>query len=187
MEKNDNGASRKLRRYDDCAIWMSHKGLQRTQLDRDDPELAEVYERRGTQRIARAFCTVADPRPAWCNQPAAKGKKGLQIMATKTTVKDQLDLLTKLVDLGGEDPVLTQTIGKLLEYAKDKHHRDLEEISAKLQTLEEQFRMPSDVFYLKFHRGELGDDEEFFRWDALVEMRQRVQQRLSMLQTGASA
>lgn len=107
-------------------------------------------------------------------------------MAAKATVKDQLDMLTKLVDLGGEDSVLAQTIGKLLEYAKDKHQRDVEEISAKLHALEEQYQMPSDVFYQKFHRGELGDEEEFFRWDALVEMRQRLQQRLSMLQTGAS-
>src|SRR5262245_52306784 len=108
-------------------------------------------------------------------------------MADKTTVKQQLDILGRLVDLGGEDRVLTQTIGKLLEYAIDKHQRDVEEISATLRALEEQFHMPSDVFYKKFHQGELGDDEEFFRWDALVEMRQRVQQRLSMLQAGASA
>lgn len=107
-------------------------------------------------------------------------------MAAKTTVKDQLEMLAKLVDVGGEDPVLVQTIGKLLEYAKDKYQRDVEEISAKLRTLEEQFHMSSDVFYQKFHRGELGDEEQFFRWDALVEMRQRLQQRLSMLQIHTS-
>jgi hypothetical protein len=108
-------------------------------------------------------------------------------MADKTTVKDQLDILGRLVDLGGEDHVLAQTISKLLEYAIDKHQRDVEEISSKLRALEEQFRMPSEVFYQKFHHGELGDDEEFFRWDALVEMRQRLQQRLAMLQTDTSA
>src|SRR5262244_3337403 len=100
-------------------------------------------------------------------------------MGDKTTVKDQLDMLGKLVDLGGEDRVLAQTISKLLQYAIDKHQRDVEEISAKLRALEKQFRMPSDVFSQKFHRGELGDEEELFRWDALVEMRQRLQQRLS--------
>jgi hypothetical protein len=41
--------------------------------------------------------------------------------------------------------------------------------------------MLSDLLYQKFHRGELGDAEEFFRWDALVEMRQRLNQRLSLL------
>jgi hypothetical protein len=108
-------------------------------------------------------------------------------MADKTTVKQQLDILGRLVELGGDHRVLAQTIGKLLEYAIDKHQRDIEEISAKLRALEEQFHMTSDVFYQKFHQGELGDDEDFFRWDALVEMRQRLQQRLSMLQTDTSA
>jgi hypothetical protein len=107
-------------------------------------------------------------------------------MGDMISVKDQLDILSKLVDLGGEDPVLAQTIGKLLEYTLDKHQRDVEDISSKLRVLEEQFHMPSDVFYQKFHRGELGDAEEFFRWDALVEMRQRLQQRLSILQTPSS-
>jgi hypothetical protein len=46
--------------------------------------------------------------------------------------------------------------------------------------------MPSDEFYQKFHRGELGDEEEFFRWDALVEMGQRLQQRFSIPQTNRS-
>jgi hypothetical protein len=107
-------------------------------------------------------------------------------MGDNTSVKDQLDILGRLVDLGGEDRVLAQTISKLLEYTLDKHQRDLEEISAKLRALEEQFRMPSDVFYQKFHRGELGDEEEFFRWDPLLEMRQHLQQRMSILQTHKS-
>jgi hypothetical protein len=131
-------------------------------------------------------CADANEQPACWNRPTAKGRKGLEIMADKTTVKDQLDILGKLIDLGGEDRVLAQTIGKLLEYAIDKHQRDVEEVSSKLRALEEQFRMPSDVFYQKFHRGELGDEEEFFRWDALMEMRRRLQQRLSMLQTHTS-
>jgi hypothetical protein len=39
----------------------------------------------------------------------------------------------------------------LLEYAIDKHQRDVEEISSNLRALEEQFRMPSEVFYQKCH------------------------------------
>jgi hypothetical protein len=151
-----------------------------------DLDLAEAYEKKAMQWIALAVCADASKRPACWNRPAAKGRKGLEIMTDKTTVKDQLDILGKLIDLGGEDRVLAQTISKLLEYAIDKHQRDVEEVSSKLRALEEQFRMPSDVFYQKFHRGELGDEEEFFRWDALVEMRRRLQQRLSILQTHTS-
>lgn len=107
-------------------------------------------------------------------------------MGEKTTVKDQLETLGKLMELGGEDRVIAQTIRKLLDYASDKHRRDLGEITAKLQALEDQFGMPSDLFYQKFHQGELGDAEEFFRWDALVEMRHRISHRLSLLLAHAS-
>jgi hypothetical protein len=47
--------------------------------------------------------------------------------------------------------------------------------------------MDSDLYSQKFHTGELGDDEEFFRWDALVAMHQRIAQRLAVLQSEFSA
>jgi hypothetical protein len=165
---------------------MLPKGLERKKMGRGDLDHVDAYEKKGMQRIALAVCADANKRPVCWNRPAAKGRKGLESMADKPTVKDQLDILGKLVDLGGEDRVLTQTISKLLEYAIDKHQHDVEDISSKLRALEEQFHMPSDLFYQKFHRGELGDEEEFFRWDALVQMRQRLQQRLSILQTSTS-
>jgi hypothetical protein len=86
--------------------------------------------------------------------------------------------LGKLLDCGGRDRVLAQTISKLLDYTIEQHQRHPEGVTAKLRALEEQCGTLSDLLYRKFHRGELGDAEEFFRWDALVEMRQRLNQRL---------
>jgi len=101
-------------------------------------------------------------------------------------IRDKLKTLEKLAELGGEDRVINQTITKLLDYATERHQRELEDISAKLRVLEEQFGMTSDLFYQKFHGGELGDDEEFFRWDALVEMQRRIAQRLAILLADAT-
>jgi hypothetical protein len=53
--------------------------------------------------------------------------------------------------------------------------------------LEEQFGMTSDLFANKFHRGELGDDEAFFRWGALLNMQQHLTQRLAILQADDSS
>jgi hypothetical protein len=47
--------------------------------------------------------------------------------------------------------------------------------------------MASAQFAEQFQRGELGDDEAFLRWDALLEMQRRVQQRLALLQGDASS
>jgi len=96
-------------------------------------------------------------------------------------LREKLKTLEKLAELGGEDRVLDQTITKLLDYATERHRRELEDVNMKLGALEEQFGMASDRFYQKFHAGELGDDEEFFRWDALVEMQRRIAQRLAIL------
>jgi translation initiation factor 2 alpha subunit (eIF-2alpha) len=108
-------------------------------------------------------------------------------MRDKPILAEKLKILGKLAELGGEDLLIDQTITKLLDYATDRHRKDLEEIVAKLHTLEERFGMTSDLFSQKFQRGELGDEEEFFRWDALVEMQRRVAQRLVLLLADSSA
>lgn len=102
-------------------------------------------------------------------------------MSENVMFRDKLRTLEKLAELGGEDRLMDQTITKLLDYAMGRHRRDLEDIEAKLRTLEETFGMSSQLFAQKFHRGELGDEEEFFRWAALVEMQRRIAQRLAVL------
>ena len=102
-------------------------------------------------------------------------------MSENVIFLEKLKTLEKLAELGGEDRVMDQTITKLLDYAAERHRKDLEDITAKLQALEEQFGMTSDLFSQKFHSGELGDNEEFFRWDALGEMQRRIAQRLAIL------
>jgi len=113
----------------------------------------------------------------------AEGQKHMQ---DKTNFEEKLTTLGKLAELGGEDRIINQTITKLLDYATDRHQKDLEDITAKLRGLEEQFGMTSDLFFQKFQRGELGDDEAFFRWHALVEMQRRVAQRLALLRADSA-
>lgn len=113
--------------------------------------------------------------------PEVVVSEGQKRMHDKTSFAEKLKTLGELAELGGADPLIDQTITKLLDYATDRHRKDLEDIAAKLRAIEEQFGMTSDLFSQKFHRGELGDDEEFFRWDALLEMQRRVAQRLALL------
>jgi hypothetical protein len=112
--------------------------------------------------------------------------EGQKRMQDKTSFAAKLKTLGKLAELGGEDPLIDQTISKLLDYATERHQKDLEDIVAKLRALEEQFGMTSDLFSQQFQRGELGDDETFFRWHALVEMQRRVAQRLALLRADSA-
>jgi hypothetical protein len=107
-------------------------------------------------------------------------------MQDKTSFQEKLKTLGKLAELGGEDPIIDQTISKLLDYATERRRRDLEDLAAKLRALEAQFGMTSDLFSQKFRSGEPGGDEAFFRWHALVEMQRRVAQRLVPLHTDSA-
>jgi hypothetical protein len=107
-------------------------------------------------------------------------------MRDKASFEAKLKTLGKLAELGGEDPIMDQTITKLLDYATARHLKDLEDLATKLHALEEQFGMTSDLFSQQFQRGELGDDEAFFRWHALVEMQRRVAQRLALLRADST-
>jgi hypothetical protein len=52
---------------------------------------------------------------------------------------------------------------------------------AKLKRFEEKYNMASAQFHQRFHQGELGDDEDFFAWDALFEMSERITSRIKLL------
>jgi hypothetical protein len=44
------------------------------------------------------------------------------------------------------------------------------DILAELKVFEEKYGMPSEEFLVKWDRGELGDDDHWFRWFALCLM-----------------
>jgi hypothetical protein len=49
-------------------------------------------------------------------------------MRDKTILAEKLKTLGKLAELGGEDPLIDQTITNLLDYATDRHRKDMEDI-----------------------------------------------------------
>jgi hypothetical protein len=112
--------------------------------------------------------------------------EGEESMGNKTSLEEKLHTLARVTELGGEDRVIEQTVTKLIAYAAERHRRDLEDIATKLRDLEAHFDMSSAQFAEQFQRGELGNDEVLFRWDALLEMQRRVAQRLALLQADAS-
>jgi hypothetical protein len=107
-------------------------------------------------------------------------------MGNKTSLEEKLHTLARVTALGGEDHVIEQTVTKLIAYVAEQHRRDLEDITTKLRDLEAHLSMSSAQFAEQFQRGECGDDEAFFLWNALLEMQRRVVQRLALLQADAS-
>ena len=96
---------------------------------------------------------------------------------------EQIKILEHIAEFGLDDEIVNQTLNKLISYQIQKQQRDFQEVQAKLTSFETQYGVGSNEFYEQFHQGQLGDDEDFFEWDALVHTRNRIKQRMALLNT----
>ena len=45
----------------------------------------------------------------------------------------------------------------------------IKELVKRCETFERHYQMSSDEFYARFTHGQLGDDEDYFEWKALID------------------
>jgi hypothetical protein len=57
-----------------------------------------------------------------------------------------------------------------------------DELKAELEDFEQQYGIASSEFYLKFERGEMGDDLDFVDWSGAWRVYQAVQDSLTILE-----
>ncbi len=74
--------------------------------------------------------------------------------------------------------VVKTTLQKEIIRLKEK----IKSLDKHLLSYEKKFGYSSDVFRKKFNNGELGDDQVFFEWYADLETRNRIMNRLSLLE-----
>lgn len=55
---------------------------------------------------------------------------------------------------------------------------DLLELAAELRGFEKQYEMPSEEFHQRFNSGEIGDDIDFFDWNATYRMYLRLRKAI---------
>ncbi|HOI40264.1 MAG TPA: hypothetical protein PL168_05995 [Methanobacterium sp.] len=94
----------------------------------------------------------------------------------------KIKVLEELAKLGGEDEVFLRAIDKLTRYKRDKLQDDLKDIEAQIQYFEEEYGMKSHDFVLKFEKGDVGDRIDFMEWASLCDMRERIMNRLNLLE-----
>ena len=95
---------------------------------------------------------------------------------------EQIQILEHIVECGLDDEIVNP-LNKLISYQIQKQQRDFQEVQAKLTFFETEYGLGSDEFYEQFHQGQLGDNEDFFEWDVLVHIRNRIRQRMALLNT----
>ncbi len=93
-------------------------------------------------------------------------------------------------------PKTARRLKKILEFSKNEEafaegiiayqvaetKRALLNLRVDLQAFEQKHGLSSEVFYRRYERGEMGDDEDFMVWAGLVEMLSSNQKRLQGLE-----
>ncbi len=89
--------------------------------------------------------------------------------------------MEKYIESDGNDELTESVIKKLIIRNLQKEENDMAEIADKLRHYEVKYNISSSIFHENFHCGESGDDEDFFAWDALLEMRDKIAARIKLL------
>jgi len=96
-------------------------------------------------------------------------------------VVEDIRVLEKYIESDGNDELTESVIKKLIMHNLQKEESDLAEVTGKLRHYEVKYSMPSSIFHENFHSGKSGDDEDFFAWDALIKMKDRIVSRIELL------
>ena len=70
--------------------------------------------------------------------------------------------------------ILTQHLTNLIQGRLITIKDELKAIGKDLGELNEKYQMTDDIFQKKFSQGSLGDDQDFFTWDASINLKNKL-------------
>ncbi|BBO18673.1 conserved hypothetical protein [Candidatus Brocadia pituitae] len=82
--------------------------------------------------------------------------------------------LEKFIEKHGEDPFISQSISKMLDYKIKNYEVEIKRLDKELKTFEHTYGMKSSIFFKKFSEGKLGDNMDFIEWSSLYQMYNRL-------------
>lgn len=94
---------------------------------------------------------------------------------------ENIRTLERYIELNDTDTFTERAINKIISHNLQKEESEQSEVKDKLKRFERKYNMSSKEFHERFNQGELGDDEDFFVWDALFEMNRRIRKRILLL------
>ncbi len=81
-----------------------------------------------------------------------------------------------------EKKYITSTMNKMFKVELDMVMLEMKPIEIALAELEQRHNMSSDIFYVKFNAGELGDDREYIKWYAYKDTHDKLMERASEIE-----
>jgi hypothetical protein len=96
--------------------------------------------------------------------------------------KQVLDNLHILYRAGFQNPFIDNALYRIVERQIERDQDDLARVEAELEQFEARFGLSSEEFFERFQQGQLEDSADFMEWNAFCKMKDRIQQRLTILQ-----
>jgi len=103
-------------------------------------------------------------------------------MSRTDSTLSKLNALEILYRRGYQSEVIDRAMDKLIAMERQRAQQELDDLARRLQEFETRYHLSSEEFQARFQNGDLGDEADFFEWNAYCEMRQAVRERLQNLE-----
>ena len=94
---------------------------------------------------------------------------------------ERVQVLQKLYEQGQGSDIVDLALEKLFAYELDTCQRQLGQLEEDLAEFEQQYAVSSAQFYSEFQVGSRGDAMDFVEWASLVQMADRLRERIALL------
>jgi hypothetical protein len=98
---------------------------------------------------------------------------------------ERVHVLEKLYQQGQGSDVVDLALEKLFAYELDTCQRQLAQLEQDLAEFEAEYAVASAQFYAEFQAGERGDAMDYVEWASLVQMADRLRERIALLEEAA--
>jgi hypothetical protein len=94
---------------------------------------------------------------------------------------ERVQVLGRLYEQGQSSDVVDLALEKLFAYELDLCKRQLARLENDLAEFERQYAVSSAEFYSEYQAGERGDAMDYVEWASLVQMANRLRERIALL------
>jgi hypothetical protein len=99
-------------------------------------------------------------------------------------VAHRLQRLAQLYQNGQASRLMDRTLDKLLSYEAEQSRAQLADLKADLAGYERRYQLSSAEFYRRYQAGQTDDRMDYVEWASLVQMTNRLEDRLRLLTMG---
>ena len=95
-----------------------------------------------------------------------------------SAIADKIHLIERL---SSDDAATVNLLNKVIDSLVEHDRAKLTQLREKISGFEALYSMGTDEFQRRFNNGALGDDMDWFEWDAIADMAARLEDKLALI------